>query len=39
MIEGEPPLSNFEAYEAAKYVAEGNRPAFRAKGYTPELKE
>ncbi|PWA73263.1 VH1-interacting kinase [Artemisia annua] len=39
MLEGEPPLSQYEAYEAAKYVAEGHRPHFRAKGYTPELKE
>ncbi|KAD2804115.1 hypothetical protein E3N88_37492 [Mikania micrantha] len=39
MLEGEPPLSNYEAYEAAKYVADGHRPIFRAKGYTPELKE
>ncbi|KAI3817366.1 hypothetical protein L1987_11156 [Smallanthus sonchifolius] len=39
MLEGEPPLSNYEAYEAAKYVAEGHRPIFRAKGYTPELKQ
>ncbi|KAL4574268.1 hypothetical protein LXL04_021096 [Taraxacum kok-saghyz] len=39
MLEGEPPLSHLEAYEAAKYVAEGNRPAFRSKAYTPELRE
>ncbi|KAK4403045.1 Integrin-linked protein kinase [Sesamum angolense] len=26
-------------HEAAKYVAEGHRPIFRAKGYTPELRE
>ncbi|KAJ0721106.1 putative dual-specificity kinase TKL-Pl-5 family [Helianthus annuus] len=39
MLEGEPPLSNLEAYEAAKYVAEGHRPIFKSKGYTPELKE
>lgn len=39
MLEGEPPLSHYEAYEAAKYVAEGHRPHFRAKGYTSELKE
>nr|XP_043607705.1 integrin-linked protein kinase 1-like [Erigeron canadensis] len=39
MLEGEPPLSHYEAYEAAKCVAEGHRPHFRSKGYTPELKE
>ncbi|MQL80308.1 hypothetical protein Taro_012770 [Colocasia esculenta] len=39
MLEGDPPLSNYEPYEAAKYVAEGHRPIFRAKGYLPELKE
>ncbi|KAK6931274.1 Serine-threonine/tyrosine-protein kinase, catalytic domain [Dillenia turbinata] len=39
MLEGEPPMSNYEPYEAAKYVAEGHRPLFRAKGYIPELKE
>lgn len=39
MLEGEPPLASYEPYEAAKYVAEGHRPTFRAKGYSPELKE
>ncbi|KAG2707083.1 hypothetical protein I3843_05G119500 [Carya illinoinensis] len=39
MLEGDPPLSNLEPYEAAKYVAEGHRPTFRSKGYIPELKE
>lgn len=39
MLEGEPPHANYEPYEAAKYVAEGHRPIFRAKGYIPELKE
>ncbi|KAL7110156.1 hypothetical protein ACP275_05G007200 [Erythranthe tilingii] len=39
MLEGEAPLSNYEAYEAARYVSEGHRPIFRAKGFTPELKE
>ncbi|XP_044490166.1 integrin-linked protein kinase 1-like [Mangifera indica] len=38
MLEGEPPLSHFEPYEAAKYVADGQRPICRAKGYTPELR-
>lgn len=39
MLEGEPPLANYEPYEAAKFVAEGHRPIFRAKGFTPELRE
>ncbi|KAF3623391.1 putative transmembrane emp24 domain-containing protein p24delta9-like [Capsicum annuum] len=39
MLEGDPPLSHYEPYEAAKYVSEGHRPMFRAKGFTPELKE
>lgn len=39
MLEGDPPLPNYEPYEAAKFMAEGHRPAFRAKGYTPELRE
>ncbi|CAA0822482.1 VH1-interacting kinase [Striga hermonthica] len=39
MLEGEPPLSNYEPYEAARYVAEGHRPMFRAKGFIPELRE
>ncbi|CAH9078343.1 unnamed protein product [Cuscuta europaea] len=39
MLEGDAPMSNCEAYEAAKYVADGHRPTFRAKGFTPELKE
>ncbi|KAL8052477.1 hypothetical protein ABFX02_05G006900 [Erythranthe guttata] len=39
MLEGEAPLSNYEAYEAARYVSEGHRPIFRAKSFTPELKE
>ncbi|PIN03932.1 Tyrosine kinase [Handroanthus impetiginosus] len=39
MLEGDPPLSHYEPYEAAKYVAEGHRPMFRAKGFTPELRE
>jgi serine/threonine protein kinase len=38
MLEGDPPFSNYEPYEAAKYVAEGHRPVFR-KGHTNELKE
>ncbi|KAF8408132.1 hypothetical protein HHK36_007274 [Tetracentron sinense] len=38
MLEGEPPFANYEAYEAAKYVAEGQRPVFRVKNI-PELKE
>ncbi|XP_078444600.1 VH1-interacting kinase isoform X3 [Wolffia australiana] len=39
MLEGEPPFSNFEPYEAAKRVAEGHRPMFRAKGIHPDLKK
>lgn len=39
MLEGDPPLSHYEPYEAAKYVADGHRPMFRAKGYLPDLKE
>ncbi|XP_010917104.1 serine/threonine-protein kinase VIK isoform X1 [Elaeis guineensis] len=39
MLEGDPPFSNYEPYEAAKYVAEGQRPTFRAKGYVQELRE
>ncbi|XP_072971227.1 serine/threonine-protein kinase VIK-like [Typha angustifolia] len=39
MIEGDPPFSNHEPYDAAKYVAEGHRPTFRAKGHILELKE
>ncbi|PHU02444.1 hypothetical protein BC332_27695 [Capsicum chinense] len=39
MLEGDPPLSHYEPYEAAKYVSEGHRPMFRAKGFTPELKD
>ncbi|KAL3636225.1 hypothetical protein CASFOL_020772 [Castilleja foliolosa] len=39
MLEGEPPLSSYEPYEAARYVAEGHRPIFRAKGFVPELKD
>ncbi|KAL0909159.1 hypothetical protein M5K25_020002 [Dendrobium thyrsiflorum] len=39
MLEGDPPLANYEPYEAAKFVAEGHRPTFRAKGYTPELRD
>lgn len=39
MLEGEPPFSNYEPYDGAKYVAEGHRPSFRGKGYIPELRE
>ncbi|KAF7123976.1 hypothetical protein RHSIM_Rhsim12G0079000 [Rhododendron simsii] len=39
MLEGDPPLSHYEPYEAAKQVAEGRRPAFRVKGYISELRE
>ena len=39
MIEGEAPFASYEPYDAAKRAAEGHRPTFRAKGYTPELQE
>ncbi|CAJ1932003.1 unnamed protein product [Sphenostylis stenocarpa] len=39
MLEGEPPFSNYEPYDGAKYVAEGHRPSFRAKSYTAELRD
>ncbi|KAJ3673386.1 hypothetical protein LUZ60_006760 [Juncus effusus] len=39
MLEGEPPLSNCEPYEAAKYVADGRRPSFRSKNHIPDLKD
>ncbi|GAB2214453.1 hypothetical protein Droror1_Dr00018801 [Drosera rotundifolia] len=39
MLEGDSPMSNYEPYEAAKYLAEGHRPIFRAKGFVPELRE
>ncbi|KAE9454405.1 hypothetical protein C3L33_13698, partial [Rhododendron williamsianum] len=39
MLEGDPPLSHYEPYEAAKLVAEGRRPTFRVKGYISELRE
>lgn len=39
MLEGDPPMANYEPYEAAKYVAEGQRPIFRSKGFTPELRD
>ncbi|MBA0875276.1 hypothetical protein Goshw_029082 [Gossypium schwendimanii] len=39
MLEGEPPFSNYEPYEAAKNVAAGHRPSFRSKSYLPELRD
>ncbi|KAI7753529.1 hypothetical protein M8C21_032272 [Ambrosia artemisiifolia] len=39
MLEGDPPLSNYEPYEAAKCAAEGLRPIFKSKNYTLELRE
>ncbi|BAT99063.1 hypothetical protein VIGAN_10044200 [Vigna angularis var. angularis] len=39
MLEGEPPFSNYEPYDGAKYVAEGHRPSFRSKSYTSELRD
>jgi len=39
MLEGDPPFTNYEPYEAAKYVSDGHRPVFHSKGHTAELKE
>ncbi|VFQ66667.1 unnamed protein product [Cuscuta campestris] len=39
MLEGDPPLSGYAPYDAAKHAAEGHRPIFRGKGFTSELKE
>ncbi|GLT27831.1 hypothetical protein SLA2020_028020 [Shorea laevis] len=39
MLEGEPPFSNYEPYEAAKYVADGHRPIFHTKSCLPELRD
>ncbi|KAD3642264.1 hypothetical protein E3N88_31488 [Mikania micrantha] len=39
MLEGDPPLSQLEPYEAAKCAAEGLRPVFKSKSYNPELRE
>ncbi|KAL6547066.1 hypothetical protein OROMI_022787 [Orobanche minor] len=39
MLEGEPPMSHYEPYEAAKYLADGHRPMFKAKGFIPEMRE
>ncbi|XP_022633950.1 calcium/calmodulin-dependent serine/threonine-protein kinase isoform X2 [Vigna radiata var. radiata] len=39
MLEGEPPFSNYEPYDGAKYVAEGHRPSFRSKSYTSDLRD
>ncbi|WOL02673.1 serine/threonine-protein kinase STY8 [Canna indica] len=39
MLEGDPPFLTHEPYEAAKLVAEGNRPVFRARGYVQELRD
>ncbi|KAL3631196.1 hypothetical protein CASFOL_024180 [Castilleja foliolosa] len=39
MLEGEPPMSHYEPYETAKYLADGHRPMFKAKGFIPELRE
>ncbi|KAH9295314.1 hypothetical protein KI387_038902, partial [Taxus chinensis] len=38
MFEGCPPFTSCDAYEAAKNVAKGDRPLFRVKTYTPEIK-
>ncbi|KAM7527597.1 hypothetical protein LguiB_031007 [Lonicera macranthoides] len=39
ILEGDPPLSLYETYEAAKYIAAGHRLIFRAKTYGHELRE
>lgn len=39
MIEGDPPLSTYEPYEAAKCAAEGQRPVFKSKSYSSDLRE
>ncbi|KAK7400890.1 hypothetical protein VNO78_12199 [Psophocarpus tetragonolobus] len=39
MLEGEPPFAGNEPYDGAKRAAEGHRPHFRSKSYTPELQE
>ncbi|CAA2960855.1 serine threonine- kinase STY46 [Olea europaea subsp. europaea] len=39
MLEGEPPMAHYDPYEVARYVAEGHRPMFRAKGFIPDLRE
>lgn len=40
MFEGEPPLNEMSAYEAAKSMAKkGLRPKLRAKTYPPRMKE
>ncbi|KAE8732932.1 Emp24/gp25L/p24 family/GOLD family protein [Hibiscus syriacus] len=39
MLEGDPPFSNYDPYEAAKYAAAGHRPPFRSKSYIPELRD
>eukprot|EP01018_Ginkgo_biloba_P008976 Gb_36894 [translate_table: standard] len=39
MFEGVAPFANRDAYEAAKIVAKGDRPIFRARSYPAEMKE
>ncbi|XP_051122376.1 integrin-linked protein kinase 1-like [Andrographis paniculata] len=39
MLEGDQPLSAYEPYEAARLLAEGQRPAFRARGVSHDLRE
>ncbi|KAH7863718.1 hypothetical protein Vadar_021116 [Vaccinium darrowii] len=39
MLEGDPPLSQYEPYEAAKLMGEDHRPSLTAKGFTSELIE
>ncbi|KAG6407854.1 hypothetical protein SASPL_130854 [Salvia splendens] len=39
ILEGDPPMSQYEPYEAATYVAEGHIPIFRSTKVIPKLKE
>ncbi|KAL6562496.1 hypothetical protein OROGR_003503 [Orobanche gracilis] len=39
MLEGESPMSHYEPYEAAKYLADGHRPMFKARGFISEMRE
>ncbi|EFJ09171.1 hypothetical protein SELMODRAFT_130298 [Selaginella moellendorffii] len=39
MFEGNAPFFHMEPYSAASTVADGERPSFKAKGYTAEMKE
>lgn len=39
MLEGVPPMTGNEPYQAAKRVADGFRPSFHSKNVHPGLKE